>query len=576
MATKTITADQVPGGTFIGNGTETLNLLGGIGSYFDFTKATLSGYPTITAQSSANVILTSSQFDSISSFHGTWYTYLQVTGDTIDLRGKTIVETWPIKTSPGVTVYTNNLSSFGYIDAFSNNSDTLRYYGILTPENRAKAHLSGYDKVIDDTGVETINPAPVLSNFSDEHKLVSPNQSAYLDSENNAHVTDDQGTIRQIRVQTSSQIDKLRFLPSDRMEFIKGTSDGYQIYWDGKEIGNFSEPSYDRAHSNLFFGFNDEAPPEAADYILQHVEIVRGPNSIYNDEVKVWVVDKGGRTSNVSIVIEGINGPQSGDIPPSGNHTPTSPSLSNNRINESTSPGSIIGTISAADSDSDKLSFSLTDNYGGLFRIDGDRLILNGRLDFEQQSSYMIEISARDGRGGYSKTSIILEITDIVGEFIFGYNSSDKLIGGIGNDKLLGNAGNDLLNGGANEDQLWGGLGKDVLTGGAGKDIFVFNTKPGKANMDKITDFSVKDDTIWLDNKYFAKLGKGTEAKPGKLNKGFFTIGPKAKDKNDYLVYDTKKGVLFYDADGSGSHKAVEIATLKKGLKLTYHDFMVI
>jgi RTX toxins and related Ca2+-binding proteins len=141
---------------------------------------------------------------------------------------------------------------------------------------------------------------------------------------------------------------------------------------------------------------------------------------------------------------------------------------------------------------------------------------------------------------------------------------------------LKGNSKNDFLIGQGGNDKLYGGLGKDVLTGRAGKDIFVFNTKPSKTNLDKITDFSAKDDTIWLDNRYFTKLGKGTEAKPGKLNKGFFTIGAKAKDKNDYLVYDNKKGVLYYDSDGSGSHRAVEIAILKKGLKLTYHDFMVI
>ncbi|MGO4571141.1 hypothetical protein [Microvirga sp. 2TAF3] len=43
-----------------------------------------------------------------------------------------------------------------------------------------------------------------------------------------------------------------------------------------------------------------------------------------------------------------------------------------------------------------------------------------------------------------------------------------------------------------------------------------------------------------------------------------------------YLICDAKKGVLYYDADGSGKGKAVEIATLKKGLKMTYADFFVI
>ncbi|MBF9234913.1 PD40 domain-containing protein [Microvirga sp. BT350] len=143
-------------------------------------------------------------------------------------------------------------------------------------------------------------------------------------------------------------------------------------------------------------------------------------------------------------------------------------------------------------------------------------------------------------------------------------------------DTLSGGTGKDTLKGDDYANILRGGLGNDTLTGGAGKDVFVFDTKPNKkANLDKITDFKVKDDSIWLDNAVFKKLGKGTEDKPGKLNKGFFTIG-EAKDKNDYLVYNDKTGRLSYDADGNGAGKAVEIAILSKHLKLTAADFFVI
>jgi hypothetical protein len=54
-----------------------------------------------------------------------------------------------------------------------------------------------------------------------------------------------------------------------------------------------------------------------------------------------------------------------------------------------------------------------------------------------------------------------------------------------------------------------------------------------------------------------------TEAKPA-----IFPFGSKAKDKNDYIVYDDKKGARSYDADGSGKSKAVEIATLSKSLTM--------
>ena len=130
-------------------------------------------------------------------------------------------------------------------------------------------------------------------------------------------------------------------------------------------------------------------------------------------------------------------------------------------------------------------------------------------------------------------------------EFTLGSADNDVFKGGVGKDKLGGGLGNDIL---------WGGLGNDTLTGNAGKDIFVFGTKLNKkTNKDKIVDFKVKDDTIWLDNAIFKKLGKkGSELTPAKLNKAFFTIGDKAKDANDYLVYNKTKGVLYYDIDGSG------------------------
>ncbi|NIX78464.1 M10 family metallopeptidase C-terminal domain-containing protein, partial [Microvirga terricola] len=134
-----------------------------------------------------------------------------------------------------------------------------------------------------------------------------------------------------------------------------------------------------------------------------------------------------------------------------------------------------------------------------------------------------------------------------------------------------------ILTGDAFANRIYGGLGKDTLSGGAGRDVFVFNTKlNAKTNVDKITDFNVKDDTIWLDNAIFRKLGKGSLDKPGKLNKAFFAIGAEAKDKNDYLIYDPSKGTLAYDADGSGSNKAIAFATIGPKHKLTAADFMVI
>jgi Ca2+-binding RTX toxin-like protein len=173
-----------------------------------------------------------------------------------------------------------------------------------------------------------------------------------------------------------------------------------------------------------------------------------------------------------------------------------------------------------------------------------------------------------------------------------GSDLADELRGEEGNDTVNGLAGDDYLDGGPGKDRVLGGLGHDTVNGGYGNDVlygqtggdaFMFDAKLGtartdrKVNFDKVADFNVKADSFWLDNAVFKKLGgKGSEDHPAKLKKAFFTIGDHAQDKNDYLIYDSKTGVLSYDADGSGAKAAVEFAKLKKDLKLSYHDFFVI
>ncbi|MBF9231855.1 M10 family metallopeptidase C-terminal domain-containing protein [Microvirga alba] len=173
--------------------------------------------------------------------------------------------------------------------------------------------------------------------------------------------------------------------------------------------------------------------------------------------------------------------------------------------------------------------------------------------------------------------SVPFAIPDGIEIFIATGSAAVNMAGNALNNSLTGNSGANKLSGGAGNDTLSGRGGKDVLTGGSGKDVFVFDTKPTKSAVPTVTDFNVKDDTIWLDNAIFTKLGKkGTPTSPAKLDKRFFTIGDKAKDKDDYIVYDKTKGTLSYDADGSGAGKAVVFAMLPKNLKMTVADFMVI
>ncbi len=137
--------------------------------------------------------------------------------------------------------------------------------------------------------------------------------------------------------------------------------------------------------------------------------------------------------------------------------------------------------------------------------------------------------------------------------------------------KLIGSATADDLRGQSANDTLSGKLGNDSLTGGAGKDIFMFDTKPGKRNVDKITDFRVVDDSIHLENSIFRALGRKT----GMLKKAAFWAGAKAHDASDRIVYDKKIGALYYDEDGSGRKAAVKFATINK-VGLNEKDFFIV
>ncbi len=134
--------------------------------------------------------------------------------------------------------------------------------------------------------------------------------------------------------------------------------------------------------------------------------------------------------------------------------------------------------------------------------------------------------------------------------------------GNVLNNVLTGNAANNILNGGA---------GSDTLIGGLGDDTFVFNTALGTNNVDRITDFNVIADTIWLETGIFTGLGAGA------LQSNAFASNSSgnATDAQDRIIYESDTGRLFFDGDGTGGAAKLHFATLNAGLVLTNADFFV-
>ncbi|WP_198411892.1 cadherin domain-containing protein [Microvirga flavescens] len=246
------------------------------------------------------------------------------------------------------------------------------------------------------------------------------------------------------------------------------------------------------------------------------------------------------------------------------NREPTELALSSSLVKENTLASTIVATLSAVDMDGDDIRYTLV-TTDSPFAIDGNNLILAGSLDYETKAQYNVTIKAHNGYGAGTVKTFTFDVLDI-----FEPATADA-VDTQGNQILQGGKANDRLQGSDGNDKLYGRVGKDILTGGLGQDIFVFDTKPGRKNIDKITDFEVKDDTIHLAKPVFKKM-----AKKGVIKSSEFYKGTQAHDKDDHIIYNKKTGALYYDADGTGAQAQVQIATLSKNLKLTYRDFFVI
>jgi Ca2+-binding RTX toxin-like protein len=152
------------------------------------------------------------------------------------------------------------------------------------------------------------------------------------------------------------------------------------------------------------------------------------------------------------------------------------------------------------------------------------------------------------------------------------------LTGSAGADVLDAGAGNDVVHGGGGADTLYGGTGSDTISGGTGNDTlygskitsgfdgeadtFVFDAPAGAANQDTIAWFEANGvDRIALSGSGFGSVLGGATAG---LDAGEFSAsaGGNAVDADDFILYDTNTGTLYYDADGSGPVAKLAFAVL--------------
>ncbi|WP_413814047.1 cadherin domain-containing protein [Rhizobium sp. Leaf453] len=187
------------------------------------------------------------------------------------------------------------------------------------------------------------------------------------------------------------------------------------------------------------------------------------------------------------------------------NEAPGSVALSNSTVAERSKLGTTVGTLSAIDPEGKALTYKLTDDAGGLFKLDGNKVQVAKPIDYESVQKDTITVEVKDAGGLTVTKTFTIGMTDVLetvtgtsaSETLRGDIGADKIVAGAGNDTLIGYAGNDLLYGDAGNDTLYGGLGADDLTGGAGQDTFQFksvrDSTVATAGRDTIFDFSLSD-----------------------------------------------------------------------------------
>ncbi len=266
----------------------------------------------------------------------------------------------------------------------------------------------------------------------------------------------------------------------------------------------------------------------------------------------------------------------------------------------------------------------VTGETGGIDSDDGDDSITAGSgNDFIASGTGNDIINAGNGSnlviGGSGNDKITTGSgDDIIDKNVFPDGSSqyyaDEKVAAEGNDIIKTGSGNDTIYLGEGIDRVWGGSGDDLFildaittdssltisssgassgpsfslgagsssssssSGGISMGNGSSSSSTSKSNVLKahtIYDFnagSSKDtvvDKIVFDAEVFTALNTenlpdGLQSVNFLIGKGFTQPSPNETGVDDYLIFDTKTGNLYYDADGNGTEEnTILVATLK-------------
>jgi uncharacterized repeat protein (TIGR01451 family) len=109
--------------------------------------------------------------------------------------------------------------------------------------------------------------------------------------------------------------------------------------------------------------------------------------------------------------------PAPGETPtptPAPTPTPGSVTLSNNTVEENSTPGTVVGTITTPDLGTEPPTYTLVEDADGRFAIDGDQIkVATPTLDYETDQSHTVTVQSTDSQGNTVEEDFTIEVQDI-------------------------------------------------------------------------------------------------------------------------------------------------------------------
>ena len=198
-------------------------------------------------------------------------------------------------------------------------------------------------------------------------------------------------------------------LPTDITLSNSSTDENLTI---GTEIGTFTSIDEDTEDIHTHTLISGDGDTDNGSFTITENKLLTGESFDFETKpsysVRVQTDDGNGGVFSKSFTISVI------DV----NESSTEITLSGSTIDENSSIGTEIGTLSSTDQDTeDTHTYSLVSGDGdtdnGTFTITGGKLLSGESFDFETKPSYSVRVQTNDGNGGVFSKSFTISVIDV-------------------------------------------------------------------------------------------------------------------------------------------------------------------